>query len=125
MATITIHGNLAADPELRYTQGGKAVANLRVLENTRSRAQGEWANDPEPTGHNVVVWGAAAENLVESLHKGDGVLIVGTTRTEAWQDKAGEKRTKVTVTATAIGASLQHATVTVTSGKKDAAEETA
>lgn len=125
MATITIHGNLAADPELRYTQGGKAVANLRILENTRSRHQGEWVTDPDPTGHNVVVWGAAAENLAESLRKGDHALVLGTTRTESYQDRSGEKRTKVVVTATAIGASLQHAAVSVTSGKKDSGEEPA
>lgn len=125
MATITIHGNLAADPELRYTQGGKAVANLRVLENTRSKRQGEWTTDPDPTAHNVTAWGALAENIVESLHKGDNVLVIGTTRTESYT--VGERaeaatRTKGVVTATAVGASLQHSTVSIASGKRTTEE---
>lgn len=125
MATITIDGNLAADPELRYTQSGKAVANLRVLENTRSKQQGEWITDPDPTAHNVTAWGPLAENIVESLHKGDNVLVVGTTRTESYTvGGAGEaaSRTKVVVTATAVGASLRHSTVSIASGKRTTEE---
>lgn len=126
MATIAVHGNLAANPEMRYTPNGKAVANLRVLENTRSRRQGEWVTDPDPTAHNVTAWGPLAENVVESLHKGDHVLVVGTTRTESYTLKDSAEpstHTKVVVTATAIGASLQHSTVTIASGKRSTEDD--
>lgn len=73
MSTITIVGNLAEDPTLRYTKGGAAVSNLRVLENTGryDRTKNAWVEDGEPTGCNVTAWGALAENAAESLHAGD------------------------------------------------------
>lgn len=123
MATITIHGNLAADPELRQTPDGKVVAHLRVLERTR-RHQDEWIADPEP-GHDVVVRGATGENLVESLREGDRVLVIGTTGSDTDDDTPGDDHANVVVTATAVGASLQHATVTTGPGKRDDEEENA
>ncbi len=92
--TLTIEGNLTADPELRFTSQGKAVVDGRVLANERRQAEsGEWEGT-EPTAVNFVLFGSAAENLVESARRGTRLVLVGKLRTEVWADKAtGEKRT--------------------------------
>ena len=65
--TVTFEGNLAADPELRFTPTGKQLAELRVLVNARHQNDaGEW-EDAEPTRHRVTCFGTLAENVTESL----------------------------------------------------------
>ncbi|TDE88168.1 single-stranded DNA-binding protein [Occultella glacieicola] len=116
MSTITIAGNLTEDPTIRYTPSGRAVANLRVLENTGhyDRDAGKWVEDPEPNAFNVTVWGDQAENVAESLHKGDAVVGYGTITTNSYETAQGERRTSQVITADVIGASLRRATATVT-----------
>jgi single-strand DNA-binding protein len=125
MSTITIVGNLAEDPTLRYTKGGAAVSNLRVLENTGryDRAKSTWVEDDEPTGYNVTAWGALAENAAESLHAGDAVIVAGTIATEAYEVD-GAKRTRQVITAENLGASLRFATATVTKNPRRAGSST-
>lgn len=92
--TITFAGNLAADPELRFTPSGKAVAETRVLVNKRTQNDsGEWV-DGEPTGHKIKIWGPAAENFAAHAGKGDRVLVTGRVDTDTWTDKdTNQKRT--------------------------------
>ncbi|WP_052336975.1 single-stranded DNA-binding protein [Nocardioides alkalitolerans] len=118
ITVITFAGNAVADPELRYTPQGKAVANLRVLVNRRVRISageraGEW-EDAEPTAHNVTVWGQPAENVAETIRRGDRVVVHGHVETETWADReSGEKRTRDVVVVNErdgeIGASLSYA----------------
>ncbi len=93
-ATVTVEGNLAADPKLRFTNKGKAACEGRVLVNERRMNEaGEW-EDTEPTGIRFVLFGTPAEHLAESGRKGTRLLLVGTLRTESWADRTtGEKRT--------------------------------
>lgn len=120
---ITFAGNLAADPELRFTPQGKPVANCRVLVNRRVRnGAGEW-EDAEPTAHNVVVWGQPAENLAETAQRGDRVLVHGHVETETWDDReSGEKRTRQVVVVNErdgeIGASLTFASARLTKNQR-------
>lgn len=109
--TVTFEGNLAADPELRFTPTGKQLAELRVLVNARRQNDaGEW-EDTEPTRHRVTCFGTLAENVTESLRTGDRVLIIGRLTTDTWTDKdTGDKRTAPRVLADAAGASLRWAT---------------
>ncbi|MFJ2758783.1 single-stranded DNA-binding protein [Nocardioides sp. NPDC087217] len=95
MNTITTFaGNLTEDPELRFTNGGIPVANLRVAVNRRVKLNDEWV-DGTPTFHSVKVWGTQGENLVESLVRGNRVLVHGQVETESWSDKeTGELRYK-------------------------------
>jgi len=87
-ATVTVEGNLVADPELRFTGKGTAACEGRVLAGERRQNEvGEW-EDTEPTGVRFVVFGQAGENLAESARSGTRLLLVGTLRTEAWADKA-------------------------------------
>jgi single-strand DNA-binding protein len=76
--TFTITGNLAADPELRYTPSGKAIVKFVVISNERYRDPhtGNWA-DGQRTDVRVTAWEALAENTAESLHKGSRVTVTG------------------------------------------------
>jgi single-strand DNA-binding protein len=95
--TTMFQGNLTADPRLRHTAGGTAVAEFRVLVNQRVNDGERWI-DGEPTGHNVKVYGRLAEAVVEQLRQGGHVIVIGRTETTAWPDRdTGEKRTATRV----------------------------
>jgi len=88
---VFLVGNLGANPEMRFTQGGQAVANLRLAtterwtdKNGQRQEQTEW--------HRVVVWGKQAEICGQYLTKGRQVFIEGKIRTRQWQDQQGQKR---------------------------------
>ena len=104
---LTFAGHLAADPQLRFTPSGKAVADFRVLVNRSTKnADGEYV-DAEPTSHDCVVWEQVAENLAESATSGDRVIVHGRIYTETWVDeKTGEKRYRDKVRVDEIGLSL-------------------
>lgn len=96
--TTMFQGNLTADPKLRYTNGGTAVAEFRVLVSHRVKGSNEQWIDAEPTGHNVKVYGRLAEATVEQLAKGSRVIVIGRTETDAWPEPdTGEKRTTTRV----------------------------
>ena len=111
--TLAIAGNLAADPELRFTPTGKAVVSFTIAHTPRVQREGEW-KDGTPTFLRCELWGPAAENVAESFGKGARVVAIGTLRTDEWKDKdTGEKRTAVKLTVDEIGASVQYATVQI------------
>lgn len=88
---VILIGNLGADPELRYTPGGQAVADLRLA--TSRRWQGKDGSPQEETQwHRVVVWGKQAEQCKEFLAKGRQVFIEGRLQTRSWEDRDGNKR---------------------------------
>lgn len=105
---VTFAGNLAHDPELRFTTvSGKAVAEFRVLVNRRVKDITDQWVDAEPTPFQCKVWGSSATNVAESLQKGDRVIVQGLIETETWTDKdTGEKRTQDIVNVDEVGASL-------------------
>jgi single-strand DNA-binding protein len=89
---MMIIGNLGADPELRYTPSGKAVANLRVAVNDRSRGpDGEWVEETMWIG--VEVWEQQAERLAEQLRKGNKIYAEGQLRAREFEGRDGQKRT--------------------------------
>jgi single-strand DNA-binding protein len=91
---MMIIGNLGADPELRYTPSGKAVTNLRVAVNDRSRgADGEWVEDTMWIG--VEVWEQQAERLAEQLRKGNKIYAEGQLRSREFEGRDGQKRTSL------------------------------
>src|SRR5690625_7425284 len=91
MADITLTGNTAAAPELRYTPNGRAVATFSVAENHRRKVGDDWQDDGT-TWWRITVWGQHAETLAETLGKGQRVLVIGTVRSREWE-KDGEQRT--------------------------------
>jgi single-strand DNA-binding protein len=93
-----ILGNLGKDPELRHTQGGKAVCTLRVATNEVWNDQaGERKERTE--WHTIVVWGRQAENCNQYLKKGRSVYVEGRLSTRKWQDKEGHDRYSTEVVA--------------------------
>lgn len=123
MSNITIHGNLTDDPKLRIAEAsGKSWATFQVAENHRVQRDGTWADSPTEF-HNVKVFGSLADNIADSLHKGDRVVVTGSTATrEFTPEGAKDKVTVVDIVADMVGASLQWATVAITRNTKAAAE---
>jgi single-strand DNA-binding protein len=80
----TIVGNLVEDPELRFTNNGIAVANMRVAVTQRIQQDGEW-RDGDTSFLRVNVWRGQAEHLADSLGKGDRVMVTGRLRQRSWE----------------------------------------
>ena len=111
---ITIIGNLTADPELRFTPSGAAVANFTVASTPRQfdRQSNEW-KDGETLFMRCSVWRDAAENVAESLQRGMRVIVSGRLKSRSYETKEGEKRTVVEMDVDEIGPSLRSATAKV------------
>ena len=113
---ITVVGNLTADPELRFTPSGAAVANFTVASTPRTfdRQTNEW-KDAETLFMRCSVWREAAENAAESLTRGTRVVVSGRLVSRSWEDKeTGQKRTVMEMQVDEVGPSLRYATAKVT-----------
>jgi len=110
----TITGNLTADPELRFTPSGAAVANFTVASTPRiyDRQSGEW-KDGEALFLRCNIWREAAENVAESLTRGSRVIVTGRLKQRSFETREGEKRTVFEVEVDEIGPSLRYATAKV------------
>ena len=112
MNHVSIVGNLTADPVLRYTQSGKAVANLTVAVSHRSKSDGEW-NDVTDGFFTVSCWNSLAHNVAESMKKGARVLVSGKLTQRSFETD-GDRRTVVEIQANHVAAELRFASVEVT-----------
>ncbi|CAN5226562.1 single-stranded DNA-binding protein [soil metagenome] len=112
---ITVVGNLTADPELRYTQGGLAVANFTIASTPRTfdRAANDW-KDGEALFLRASCWREFAEHVAGSLTKGSRVVATGRLKQRSYETKEGEKRTSIELEIDEIGPSLRYATAQVT-----------
>lgn len=112
---ITITGNLVADPELRFTPKGAAVANFRVATTPRvyNRDTQQWENG-DAVFLTCNAWRDMAENIAETLTKGMRVIVTGKLRQRSYQTKEGENRTVYEIEVDEAGPSLRYATATVT-----------
>lgn len=108
---ITVVGNLTREPELRYTQGGKATVRVGIAVNRSFQANGEWQE--ATTYMNIVAWEQLAENIAASLTKGSRVLVTGRLDVREYDDSEGVKRTAVEIVADDVAASLRRATVSI------------
>jgi single-strand DNA-binding protein len=110
---ITIIGNITADPELRFTPSGAAVANFTVASTPRTfdKNSNEW-KDGETLFMRCAVWRDAAENVAESLQRGTRVLVSGRLKSRSY-DKEGQKHTVVEMDVDEVGPSLKYATAKV------------
>ncbi len=112
---ITVVGNLTADPELRFTPSGAAVANFTVASTPRTfdKQTNEW-KDGEALFLNCSVWRQAAENAAESLTRGMRVIVSGRLKARSYETREGEKRTVFEIDVDEVGPSLKYATAKVT-----------
>jgi single-strand DNA-binding protein len=112
---ISIVGNLTADPEMRFTPSGAAVANFSVVVNNRrfDRQTNQWT-DGEPTFWRCNIWRQYAENVMESLTRGMRVVVMGQIQTRSWEDReSGAKRTVNEILVDEVGPALAFATAKV------------
>ncbi|MFF5227468.1 single-stranded DNA-binding protein [Dactylosporangium sp. NPDC000521] len=111
---MTVVGNLTADPELRYTSAGVAMARFTVASTPRVRdKETNEYRDGEPLFLTCTAWRAVAEHLAESLTKGARVVVVGRLRQSRWEDDKGEKRSMIQLDVDEVGPSLRFATAKV------------
>ena len=111
---ITVIGNLTADPELRFTTSGAAVANFTVASTPRQfdKQSNEWV-DQETLFMRCSVWREAAENVAESLTKGTRVIVQGRLKARSYETKEGERRTSTELEVDEIGPSMKYATAKI------------
>ena len=112
---ITVIGNLTADPELKFTPSGSAVANFTIASTPRTfdKQSNEW-KDGEALFLRSAVWREAAENVAETLTKGTRVIAQGRLKSRSYDTKEGERRTVMELEIDEIGPSLQFASAKVT-----------
>lgn len=120
LPTVTISGNLTADPELKFTSNGIARCSFSVAASDRKKDDnGKWV-DGDTTFLRVSVWRQLAENCAESLSKGTPVIVVGKLKQREAEDRTGIKRTYFDLDADTVGLDLRRSQGTHTaSASKD------
>src|SRR5437764_1520781 len=111
---LTVCGNLTADPELRFTPSGAAVASFTIASTPRTfdKNSNEW-KDGEALFLRCSIWRQAAENVAESLTRGMRVVAQGRLKQRSYETREGEKRTVVELEVDEVGPSLKYATAKV------------
>ena len=123
-ATIEISGNLVRNPELRFTPGGHAVCTFTIAVTPRERnSDGTWA-DGETQYWNVTAWRNLAENVADSLVRGDPVTVTGRVTFRTWETKPTDgsepvKRHQHEVTADSVSVPLAFHTVTIRKARRN------
>lgn len=112
---LTVVGNLTADPELRYTQGGLPVVNFTIASTPRTfdRQANGW-KDGEALFLRASAWRDFAEHIAGTLTKGMRVVATGRLRQRNYHDREGQTRTAIELEIDEIGPSLRYATAQVT-----------
>ena len=125
LPTISGEFRLGGDPELRYTPNGAAVCNVRAVATSRRKnpQTDQWEDDKQ-TWVTLQAWNKSAENIAESLSKGDLVSVVGKLHVEEWEDNDGNKRITPKILIDAIGPSLSFATAKVTKAQRSGGQQT-
>lgn len=98
---VLLIGNLGKDPEVRYTQGGQAVANFSLATN-EAWTDKEGKKQERTEWHRIVVWGKAAEACGEYLKKGSQVFVAGRLQTREWEDKEKRKQFSTEIVANEV-----------------------
>ncbi|MEU9057015.1 single-stranded DNA-binding protein [Streptomyces sp. NPDC048384] len=111
---VTLVGNLTDDPELKFTEGGAALAKftIAVTPRTFDRTANQW-KDGTTAFYRCAAWRTLAEHIADSLKKGSRVVANGRMRQHDWQTPEGEKRSMLAVEIDDIGASVRFTTVTI------------
>jgi single-strand DNA-binding protein len=122
---ITLVGNITADPELRFTPSGAAVAKFTVASTPRffDKTSNEW-RDGDTLFLTCNAWRGMGENIAESLTKGNRVIVQGRLKQRSYETKEGEKRSVYEVEVDDIGPSLLRATATITKNNRGGASAT-
>lgn len=109
---VTFIGNLTDDPELRFTQGGTPVATIRLASNRRWNDR-DGQQQEETTYLNVTCWREMAENVAETLHKGDRAIAIGRLKVRSYENREGQTVWTTEIEADEIAPSLRWAKANV------------
>src|ERR1700732_4394910 len=102
-----IAGTLTKNPALRFTPTGQATASFAVAVNRRWQNRQTNAWEEATSFFDVIAWGTLAENLADSIHRGDRVVVEGRLDQRHWENNQGEKRSKIELTANEVAPSLR------------------
>ena len=116
--TTTLSGNLTRDPEIRYTRDGQPNATFGLAVNRRWQTRGSDTWEEATSFFDVVCWRELAENVALSLVRGTRVIVTGRLEQHSWETEAGERRSRVEVTADEVGPSLRFATAEVSRAER-------
>ena len=111
--TVTIIGNLTADPEVRVTDSGATLAEIRIAQNKRKRNNDGSGDEGEPMFFQGIVWNDMAENASSTLQKGMRVIVVGRLNYRSWETQDGQNRSVVDIAIDEIAPSLRWARANV------------
>lgn len=104
---ITGEFGVVADPELKFSDKGNAWMRIRAAAKDRVRdANGQWADGPAMF-IDVIIMGKSAEHLMESVAKGDSIMVIGKLEQTEWTDNEGNKKTSLRIRAEEIGVSTR------------------
>lgn len=109
-SNITLVGNLTRDPELKFTNSGKAQTRFSIAVNRRWQKDGVW--EEQVSYFDVTCWAVLAENVANGVTKGTRVIVSGRLEQRSWETKEGDKRSTVEVVADAVGIDLSKSTTT-------------
>ncbi len=118
--SITLVGNLTRDPEIRFTNGGRAVASFGMAVSRRYQVAGEWQE--QTSFFNIVAWGQLGENAAQTLAKGSRAIVTGRLEQRQYENRDGEQRNIVEVVADELGPSLRWATAQIEKTSRTSAE---
>lgn len=123
---VTIEGRVVADPALRFSGSGTAVTKMRLVASSRKKnpETQEWEDD-KTLWIDCTCFKKLAENVAESVVKGDLVVVSGRLQTDQWETETGEKRSATTVIADAVAVSLAFRTVPAGGGRAERASTSA
>lgn len=119
---VTVRGHLGHNPELQKSAAGKPWLRMRIATNRRIRTSEGWESGPT-SWYDVKAFGALAENVAESLRKGDGVIVQGPLDIEDYTTENGVPMRAAVIRANAVGPDLRTATVRVTKVHRNEAGE--
>lgn len=115
---MTASGNLTRDPEIRYTQGGQAVASFSIATTPRSyNRDTKQYEDGEAIFTNCTLWGKPAEHFAASAQKGTRVIASGTLKSRTYTNRAGEQKTSTELVVDEVGLSTMFTSVAATNAK--------
>lgn len=109
MALPVVHGEfgIVKEPEIKFSSGGNTWLTIRCVAKDRKRdGAGNWT-DGDTTFIDIVMFGKNAENLVESVTKGDTINVTGKLVQKSWEDNEGNKRSTYQIVADQVGVSLR------------------
>lgn len=106
-ALVTVMGNVVRHVEIRNTNSGAKVSKFSVASARSWKGESGW-EQTETSYFDVECWGKLAENVNNSLWKGQSVIVHGHVRTDRWESEDGEKHQRQKIVAKAVGPNLRH-----------------